>query len=153
MKVAVSLLFVASLVAAITLAAAPPQAKDNNTALVARGKYLVNNAVMCADCHTPRDAKGQFIRNQWLQGAPLGFKPVHPVPGWADVALPIAGLPSMASDEEAIKFLMTGKRADGSMAAPPMPEFRFNRRDAEAIVAYLRSLGGTPTNAAEKSKR
>ena len=26
-------------------------------------------------------------------------------------------------------------------AAPPMPQYRFNRKDAEAIVAYLKSLG------------
>jgi hypothetical protein len=27
---------------------------------------------------------------------------------------------------------------------PPMPPFRFSREDAEAIVAYLRSLGAAP---------
>ncbi len=37
-------------------------------------------------------------------------------------------------------FLMTGIAPDGSRANPPMPHFRFNRRDADDIIAYLRSL-------------
>jgi hypothetical protein len=38
-------------------------------------------------------------------------------------------------------FFTTGKKPDGSMAAPPMPEYRFNKTDAAAVVAYLKSLG------------
>ena len=134
------------LAGAVLLSAAPPQetkaapAKDPKAALIARGKYLVGPAGQCGDCHTPMDKKGQPIMAQALQGAPILFKPTVPVPGWADTSMPIAGLPTLGSDEEAIKFFMTGKDAAGKSAAPPMPQYRFNRKDAEAIVAYLKSL-------------
>jgi mono/diheme cytochrome c family protein len=103
-----------------------------------RGKYLVENVAMCADCHTPRDDKGQFDRSQWLQGNLLDFKPDHPMP-FAAVAPPIAGLPGF-TDEKAVKFLETGIDAAGKPAMAPMPQFRFNHDDAVAVVAYLRSL-------------
>jgi mono/diheme cytochrome c family protein len=138
---------------AIALSAAAPQAKnatakdtkpaankDANAALISRGRYLVDAAGQCGDCHTPMDKKGQPIKSQALQGAPIMFKPTVPVPGWADTSLPIAGLPTMASDEDAIAFFTTGKHLDGKAAAPPMPQYRFSKKDAEAIVAYLKSL-------------
>ena len=137
-----------ALMGALAIYAAPPQAntsqpaKTGNAALIARGKYLVGPAGQCGDCHTPMDKKGQPIRSQMLQGAPILFKPTVPVPGWADMSKPIAGLPTMASDEDAIQFFTTGKHLDGTAAAPPMPQYRYNRKDAEAIVAYLKSLGG-----------
>lgn len=106
---------------------------------VARGKYLVNNVGMCGDCHTPTDKKGQPIPAQNLKGAALTFKPTVPVPGWMAVAPGIAGLPGW-TNEQSVTFLTTGKKPDGSLAAPPMPAFRFNKVDATAIVAYLKSL-------------
>ena len=121
-------------------AAHPAQGKAN-AALIERGKYLVGPAGQCGDCHTPHNQKGQPIASQALQGSPLPFKPVAPIPGWADSSMPIAGLPTMASDADAISFFTTGKHLDGKMAAPPMPQYRFSKRDAEAIVAYLKSLG------------
>ena len=47
----------------------------DSAALVARGKYLVEDVGMCSDCHTPRNEKGEPMKEQWLQGAVLGFKP------------------------------------------------------------------------------
>ena len=138
-----------ALMGAAAINAAPPQAntpqaKTQNTssALIARGKYLVGPAGQCGDCHTPMNKQGKPIQSQMLQGAPIPFKPAVPIPGWADMSIPIAGLPTMASDDDAIHFFTTGKHLDGTAAAPPMPQYRFNRRDAEAIVAYLKSLGG-----------
>ena len=115
--------------------AGPPPAAD---AQIQRGKYLVENVAMCADCHTPRDDKGQFDRTQWLQGNLLDIKPDHPMP-FAAVAPPIAGLPGF-TDEKAVKFLETGIDLTGKPAMWPMPQFRFNHDDAVAVVAYLRSL-------------
>ncbi len=104
---------------------------------VARGKYLVNNIGMCGDCHTPMDQKGP-IKGKHLKGGPLMFKPTVPVPGWMSAAPPIAGL--SWTNEQAIEFFTTGKRPDGSMAAPPMPQFRLSKTDAAAVTAYLKSL-------------
>jgi mono/diheme cytochrome c family protein len=108
--------------------------------MIARGKYLVNNVGMCGDCHTPMGKNGQPIKSQYLQGTALPFKPTVPIPGFMAVAPGIAGLPAW-TEEQAIQFFTTGKKPDGSMAAPPMPEFRFNKVDAGAVVAYLKSLG------------
>ena len=107
-------------------------------AQIQHGKYLVENVAMCAECHTPRDGKGQFDRSQWLQGNVLDFKPDHPML-FAAVAVPIAGLPGF-TDEQAVKFLETGLDVAGKPAMWPMPQFRFNHDDAAAVVAYLRSL-------------
>ena len=55
----------ALLAAGVWLAPAgqPPKsgagAKGGDPALIQRGDYLVNRVVLCADCHTPQDAKGR----------------------------------------------------------------------------------------------
>jgi mono/diheme cytochrome c family protein len=132
-------------VAAITLLLAPmlvgqtPHKKAASAALIARGKYLVVDAGKCGDCHTPFNEKGEPIKEQWLQGATLAFRPTVAMPVWADKSTSIAGLPGWEKDA-AIKFMMTGIASNGLPARPPMPEYRFNEQDAEAIVAYLKSL-------------
>ncbi len=118
-----------------------------SAARVARGKYLVEQVGLCGDCHTPRNEKGELVKEQWLKGATLDFKPIAPVPVWADKAVNIAGLPGWEKDA-AIRFMMTGIAANQLPARPPMPRYRFNEPDAEAIVAYLKSLepGNKPIN-------
>ena len=105
---------------------------------LARGRYLVEEAGQCQDCHTPRDQKGRFVREQWLLGSELMFKPTIPMP-WMAVAPPIAGLPTLTHDQ-AVHFLMTGERPGKPTVTPPMPEYRFSKPDAEAMAAYLKSL-------------
>ena len=97
---------------------------------------------MCGDCHTPHNEKGEPIKERWLKGAALGFKPKVPIPAWADMAVDISGLPGWKRDA-AIKFLMTGMDSSGAHARPPMPQYRFNLQDATAIAAYLKSLAPT----------
>ena len=106
---------------------------------VERGKYLVEKIGMCGDCHTPHNDKGEPVKEQWLKGAVLPFKPMVPMPVWADKSANIAGLPGWNHDA-AIKFLMTGIAYNGLPARPPMPQFRYSQQDAQAIVAYLESL-------------
>jgi mono/diheme cytochrome c family protein len=116
-----------------------PKSGSAHAATLARGKYLVDGIGMCSDCHTPRNEKGEFIREQYLQGSPLGFKPTGPAPVWADKSSNIAGLPGWSKDA-AIRFFMTGIAYNELPARPPMPQYRFNQQDATAIVAYLQSL-------------
>jgi mono/diheme cytochrome c family protein len=113
--------------------------RTSSAVSIARGKYLVEQTGLCGDCHTPRDGKGEFLLGQWLKGATLGFKPIEPVPVWAEKAPAIAGLPGWEKDA-AIRFLMTGVGHNGLPVRPPMPQYRFNVQDAQAIVAYLKSL-------------
>lgn len=104
-----------------------------------RGRYLVEQVGMCGDCHSPRNEKGELMREKLLQGTQLPFKPAVLMPVWADKTPNIAGLPGW-NDKDAVKFLMTGLAYNDLPARPPMPQYRFNQDDATAIVAYLRSL-------------
>ncbi len=116
-------------------------AQDNDQ--VARGKYLVERVAMCTDCHSPRDERGEFDRSQWLQGGPLGFKPVNSIPNWAGYGPPIAGFGSKGSgwtEEMAVRLLETGVGPNGKPLRPPMPLYQMSREDATAVVAYLKSL-------------
>jgi mono/diheme cytochrome c family protein len=106
--------------------------------LVERGRYIVEGVGLCADCHTPRTEKGEFDRSRWLLGSAISFQPTVPMP-WSPAAPPIAGLPSM-TEAQGVVFLTTGKRPDGSVPRPPMPEYRLNKSDATAVVAYLKSI-------------
>ena len=105
-------------------------------ALRERGRYLVEQVGLCADCHTPRDEQGRLQMDRHLLGAALPFQPKVPMP-WADVAPPLAGLPGL-DDAAARRFLTTGELPGGRRPRPPMPEFRFAPEDADAVIAYLR---------------
>ncbi|MCG6926036.1 MAG: hypothetical protein LJF30_12075 [Acidobacteria bacterium] len=119
-------------------AATPGDDTGMRQAREARGRYIAESVGMCQDCHSPRNDEGAFVVSEWLGGAPIGFAPLGAMP-WADAAPPIAGLPTM-TDDQAVLFLTTGEKPDGSSARPPMPEYRMSREDAQAVVAYLRSL-------------
>ena len=108
-------------------------------AQIKRGEYIVERVAMCGDCHTPKTDTGEYDRTEWLKGDVLDFKPAHPMP-FAAFAPQIAGLPTMPTDEMALRFFETGTNAVGKTAMPPMPRFRFEHDDAVAVVAYLRSL-------------
>jgi len=121
----------------------PVTAQSNQTAnekrQLTRGKYLVERVAMCGDCHSPGNERGAFDRARWLGGTPLFFKPIQPIPVWADFAAPIAGLPGW-SEADAAKFFATGEVPGGKPARPPMQAIRLTERDAGSVVAYLKSL-------------
>lgn len=119
---------------------APTMAAAADRESLQRGEYLVERVGMCGDCHSPRDQTGQFIRSEWLGGAPIGVLPKHPVPDWAEVTPPLAGMPPNYTEAALVAFLETNHRADGSRPRPPMPPFRFSHSDAQAVVDYLKSL-------------
>ena len=106
---------------------------------VARGKYLVESVAVCGQCHTPRDSNGNLDRTRWLQGAPVPWLPAKPDSNWPLSAPRIGGTPP-ASDADMIKLLTTGVWTNGNHLRLPMPQFRMDRSDAEAVVAYLKSL-------------
>lgn len=136
-KACTALAATALICAGIALMMAPAAAGEKGS--VARGRYLVEQVGMCADCHSARDARGMIVKETNLRGAPIGFKPLAEMP-WADTAPPLAGLPSGWTKAQVVTFLSTGKRADGSTARPPMPEYRLTKADAGAVADYLASL-------------
>ena len=114
---------------------------------ITRGKYLVEQVTQCGDYHTPHNDKGEPIKSQSLRGASLTFKPIVPMPVWADKAPNIAGLRGWEAD--AIKFFMTGIAYNDLPARPPMPQYRLSKEDATAVVAYLKSLSPAAKSAGE----
>ncbi len=70
-------------------------------------------------------------------------QPMDPGPPgvpWAKRSANLRGLPMFATDAAAIAYLETASLPSGKPARGPMPHYHFNRADAIAIVAYLRSL-------------
>ena len=115
------------------------QADEQKKDLIERGKYITHSVAMCVQCHTPRKPDGELILSEQFHGAPLPIHSPYPNSQWAFQAPHIAGLPGY-TQEEAIRFLMTGITTKGVPPKSPMPPFRMSREDAEAVVAYLKSI-------------
>ena len=99
---------------------------------LAQGKYLVTSIAGCMDCHGAN-----------LHGAPLPFGPVVKFPPgvhWAKLAPNIVTLIGSGSAAKWARFLETGVDPNGHRANVPMPQFRMKASDAQAVVAYIRSL-------------
>jgi mono/diheme cytochrome c family protein len=149
----VSLSAAALALAPISYGAARAFAQDNNPQRpskkagaapdVARGKYLVEGVAMCGECHTPRERNGNPDRTRWLQGGPVPYLPAKPDMDWPINVPRIGGTPP-ASDADMIKLLTTGIWTTGNRLRLPMPQFRMDRSDAEAVVAYLKSVNPQP---------
>jgi mono/diheme cytochrome c family protein len=107
--------------------------------LVARGKYIVEDVAMCGTCHTPRLSNGQLDRSRWLAGAPVPYLPAQPTPDWPINEPRLAGTPP-ATDVGMITLLTTAVWTDGHPLRDPMPKFHMTPADAQAVVAYLKSL-------------
>ncbi|ODT21833.1 MAG: cytochrome C [Hyphomicrobium sp. SCN 65-11] len=129
--------------AAVLAIALPPRPVAAQDAQIARGKYLAGFSG-CNDCHTPGYFFGKPDMQRFLSGSEVGFE----IPG-----LGVFHGPNLTPDKETglgkwsaeqIRVALTeGKRPDGRVLAPIMPWHAFaslTREDADAIVAYLRSL-------------
>lgn len=117
----------------------PPDKTKEYEKLVERGKYIVDDVAICSQCHTPRDSKGGPDQHRWLEGSAVWLQPPEPNSDWPLLAPRLAGNPP-GSDAEMITLLTTGVWRDGTRLRPPMPQFRMTTQDAEAVVAYLKSL-------------
>jgi mono/diheme cytochrome c family protein len=110
---------------------------------VARGKYLVESVAMCGQCHTPHDSNGNPDRSRWLQGGPVPYQSSTPNSDWPQMVPRIGGTPP-APDPDMVKLLATGIWTNGARLRSPMPQFRMTVGDAQAVVAYLKSLTPKP---------
>jgi mono/diheme cytochrome c family protein len=111
-----------------------------NGGQVARGKYIVEEVAKCVNCHTPRDQNGEIDRSRLLSGAPVFFQPAQPMADWPQICPRIGGTPS-GTDEDMITLLTTGIwNKTGKPLRQPMPTFHMTREDADAVLAYLKSL-------------
>ncbi|QET04847.1 cytochrome c [Cupriavidus pauculus] len=113
---------------------------DDGTRL-ARGKYLMESVVACANCHATRDPRdeGKFSRS--LAGGRVidepPFRAVAP-----NITPDLETGIGKWTDEQIGKAIREGVRPDGTIIGPPMP-IGFYRNlsddDLAAIVAYLRA--------------
>ena len=111
--------------------------------VIARGKYLAEEVARCQDCHTPKMANGTYIRSQWMKGSTISVMPAAPVTGWKSAApdiTPNGPVWKRWNDEGMINFLVTGKSPRGGKAGSPMPTYNLKKEDAEAIVAFLKTI-------------
>jgi mono/diheme cytochrome c family protein len=117
--------------------AKPEAAADDK---VARGQYIVEDVAMCGRCHSPVDMHGNRDRTHWLMGGAVGIAPTVATEAWAVMAPRIGGSPP-GTDAQFVQLLMTGVSRTGYRLRQPMPQFRMTQGDAEAVLAYLKSLG------------
>lgn len=147
MKTATSAVLGATLVLAVSVFTIVALADGSRSAAAGtdrqrleHGRYIVHQLGLCIDCHSPRNERGEFLEGRHLTGSPLAFAPTVPMP-WMPAAPRIAGLPAGYTADDLVHFLMSGERPHGLPAPlPPMPPYRMSRTDAEAVVAYLRTL-------------
>ena len=115
-----------------------PQAASRATGNLEHGRYLVEQVIMCWECHSARDGQGTIVVGTKFKG---GAMPVRPTfsGDWPNQIPRIAGLPGY-DDEQAMRLLTQGAiRWDGRQLRAPMPRFRMSQQDAADVIAYLRS--------------
>jgi mono/diheme cytochrome c family protein len=119
---------------------AEPIVHAASSALVERGRLLVEGAGHCGECHTPRDRFGGLLRERWLAGAPApegkGRVP-NITPGGANI--------SQWSAADIAYYLESGFTPEfdtvgGSMVAVHENMARLSKEDRDAIAAYLLAL-------------
>lgn len=106
---------------------------------IERGRYLVEEVGKCSECHTPRDANGDLDNSRYLAGAPIWIMPVRPKPNWAMRAPALAGFEGFTVDQGET-ILEKGVGPNGLPIQSPMHIYHMHHEDAQAIIAYLRSL-------------
>ncbi len=108
--------------------------------LVDRGRFLVEGAGHCGECHTPRDRFGGLQREHWLAGAPnpegKGRVP-NITPGGKNI--------SQWSAADIAYYLESGftpefDTAGGSMVSVQENMAKLSDQDRNAIAAYLKAL-------------
>ncbi|MEY4547919.1 MAG: hypothetical protein RL685_4114 [Pseudomonadota bacterium] len=123
-----------------------PDPTVDAAAQVARGQYLVDHVAACADCHTPRNAMGAPIPEQYLAGAECFVRLENgSCLNARNLTNHETGLLNRSNDEikrmirDGVRPAATGEEA----LFPVMPYYVFhniNDADLDAIVAYLRTV-------------
>lgn len=139
MKRGIELVFVSVLTILFVQLVLHSQQKPSAADEVKRGQYLVSEVAKCSECHTPRNENNRLDPDRWLAGAPIWIQPVRPTPNWGQYAPALAGLAAY-SDAQAELVLEMGEGAGGTPIEPPMHTYHMNPADAQAVIAYLRSL-------------
>jgi mono/diheme cytochrome c family protein len=102
----------------VLLAGAGPAAAQ--TALIDRGRQLVEGIAACGNCHTPKgpdgEVPGMTLAGGFVIDIPNAFRAVTPnITQDAETGI------GRWSDAEIGRAVREGKRPDGSTIGPPMP--------------------------------
>jgi mono/diheme cytochrome c family protein len=128
-----------ALALAVTVAAAGPAAAQS--ALVARGDYLANTIMTCANCHSPKGPPAATAGKDYSGGLRFN-EPPFDVTASNITPDKETGIGNW-SDAEIKASILTGKRPNGVPLAEIMPTAFYpilTDGDANALVAYLKSL-------------
>ena len=124
---------------AASATAAPQAAAPKGTGNLEHGRYLVEQVIMCWECHSARDSQGTIVTGTKFKGGAMPVRPTFTT-DWPNQIPRIAGLPGY-DDAAAMRLLTQGAiRWDGRQLRAPMPRFRMTPQDAADVIAYLRSL-------------
>jgi mono/diheme cytochrome c family protein len=112
--------------------------------VLARGRYLVEGAGHCGECHTPRTAAGALDRDRWLAGAPNPEGDGR-IPNITGGEGGIGGW----SEGDIAYYLETGFTPDfdtvgGAMVDVQESTAMLADADREAIAAYLKAVPDRP---------
>lgn len=97
------------------------------------GRYIVIQGG-CNDCHTPGYMEGPVPEDEWLTGAPVGFRGPWGTSYPRNLRLTVQDY----TEDQWVTMLHTRN------ALPPMPWVNINQiaeADARALYSYIRSLG------------
>ena len=124
---------------------------EHTESKVARGEYLANHVMLCADCHSERDFTKfsgpphpgtEFVGGDIFDQS-MGF------PGkFVSANITPYGIGNW-TDGELFRLITTGVKRDGEPIFPVMPYHNFgqlDREDIEAVIAFLRTLESTESN-------
>jgi len=143
--------------AATALACGDDDGGASSAEQIARGRYLVNDVMLCPFCHTPRRADGVPDPTRFLSGVDCFYDAVPDDDNSGcfhtrNLTDHETGLAN-ATDAEIKNAIINGIGVDGRNLIPVMPYWLFHNltdADADAIVAYLRTVPGvdheTPQN-------
>jgi mono/diheme cytochrome c family protein len=114
-----------------------------------RGRYLVHHVAACVECHTPRDLIGRVDMTKLLSGVECFRdgslnRDKTGCLNTGNLTNHETGLKNR-SDEEIKTMFLEGMRPNGKALHTTMPYWVFGNMsadDADAIVAYLRSVPG-----------
>ena len=124
---------------AVTIAATGPAAAQS--AAVARGDYLANTIMTCANCHSPKGPPAATAGKDYSGGLRFN-EPPFDVTGSNITPDKETGIGNW-SDAQIKAAILTGKRPNGVPLAEIMPTAFYpilTDGDADALVAYLKSL-------------
>jgi mono/diheme cytochrome c family protein len=114
---------------------------STDTAIIARGKYLVTGPAHCADCHAPEELYPALLKGETvsLRGGRIFVTPLGTIQApniTSDSATGIGGY----RDEQIARSLRHGVAKDGRALIGFMPFQELSDDDLTAVISYLRTL-------------